>query len=336
MKETNRRLMISLVTLFVLVTGFLSFKRIDADAVDCTLTYSTDISDVTDVVAENKGLVVDLYQIASFTQNGDSFVFTPGEEFKSLFNNKTDFMKMDSDQLDEFANSCSKIVFNGSFTPDKAKIGQNTLLSDKLYLAIVRNDNTDKENYLKIEDDKYSSVFSTKKNSYYFKPLLVFTQGADLQVDLNKYTKQNGELVIEKVLKTYAGKPVTFVFEVDLIKDNQEVQFDVVSLTFNSYGVKQTIVKNIPVGSKVKIKEIYAGSSYKVSGDSSIIEKDIQCSADKKGESGYIETKATFENDFNDDSKKGYGVLNTFNSVKSADKIIWEFRDNDLGGTNNE
>ena len=335
MKETNRRLMISLVTLFVLVTGFLSFKRIDADV--CTLTYSTDISDVTDV-AENKGLVVDLYQIASFTQSGDSFKFTPKEEFKSLFINEPDFVNMDSDQLDEFANSCSKIVFNGSFTPVKAKIGPNkTLSSDKLYLAIVRNDNTDKENYLKIEDDKYSSVFSTKKNSYYFKPLLVFTQGADLQVDLNKYTKQNGELVIEKVLKSYAGKPVTFVFEVDLIKDNQEVQFDVVSLTFDSYGVKQTIVKNIPVGSTVKVKEIYAGSAYKVSGDSSI-EKiiHIQCSADKKDESGYIETKATFENDFNNDSKKGYGVLNTFNSVKSADKIIWEFRDNDLGGTNNE
>ena len=333
MKETNRRLMIGLVTLFVLVTGFLSFKRIDAD--DCTLTYSTDISDVTDV-AENKGLVVDLYQIASFTQNGDSFVFTPGEEFKSLFNNKTDFMKMDSDQLDEFANNCSKIVFAGSFTPVRAENGEKTLSSDKLYLAIVRNDNTDKDNYLKIEDDKYSSVFSTNKNSYYFKPLLVFTQGADLQVDLNKYAKQNGELVIEKVLKTYAGKPVTFVFEVDLIKDNQEVQFDVVSLTFDSYGVKQTIVKNIPVGSTVKVKEIYAGSSYKVSGDSSI-EKIIQCSADKKDESGYIETKATFENDFNDDSKKGYGVLNTFNSVKSADKIIWKFSGNDLkGGTNNE
>ena len=333
MKETNRRLMISLVTLFVLVTGFLSFKRIDAD--DCTLTYSTDISDVTDV-AENKGLVVDLYQIASFTQNGDSFEFNPGEEFKSLFINEPDFMNMDSDQLDEFANSCSKIVFNGSFTPVKAKIGpNNTLSSDTLYLAIVRNDNTDKENYLKIEGDKYSSVFSTNKNSYYFKPLLVFTQGADLQVDLNKYTKQNGELVIEKVLKTYAGKPVTFVFEVDLIKDNQEVQFDVVSLTFDRYGVKQTIVKNIPVGSTVKVKEIYAGSAYKVSGDSSI-EKIIQCSSDKKDESGYIETKATFENDFNNDSKKGYGVLNTFNSVKSADKIIWEFRDNDLGGTNNE
>ena len=121
-----------------------------------------------------------------------------------------------------------------------------------------------------------------------------------------------GDLEIVKELTTYEdSSPVTFVFDIVATMDGETepVFSDVVGLTFTKAGARTAkIVGKIPVGANVTVTEVYNGSSYEVVGGDTkttvIVAKDQD------------PARVTFENKFDNERKKGYGIVNHFSYVE--------------------
>ena len=83
-------------------------------------------------------------------------------------------------------------------------------------------------------------------------------------------TQRYGDLEIFKDLTEYNAslKDALFVFQVEGTRNGEQVYSDVVSIKFNQAGKKSVLVKHLPAGTKVTVKEVYAGGSYSnTSGD---------------------------------------------------------------------
>ena len=83
-------------------------------------------------------------------------------------------------------------------------------------------------------------------------------------------TQRYGDLEIVKDLTEYNAslKDALFVFQVEGTRHGEQVYSDVVSIKFNQAGEKSVLVKHLPAGTKVTVKEVYAGGSYSnTSGD---------------------------------------------------------------------
>ena len=83
-------------------------------------------------------------------------------------------------------------------------------------------------------------------------------------------TQRYGDLEIVKDLTEYNAslKDALFVFQVEGTRNGEKVYSDVVSIKFNQAGEKSVLVKHLPAGTKVTVKEVYAGGSYSnTSGD---------------------------------------------------------------------
>ena len=83
-------------------------------------------------------------------------------------------------------------------------------------------------------------------------------------------TQRYGDLEIFKDLTEYNAslKDALFVFQVEGTRHGEKVYSDVVSVKFDKAGKKSVLVKDLPAGTKVTVKEVYAGGSYSnTSGD---------------------------------------------------------------------
>lgn len=86
----------------------------------------------------------------------------------------------------------------------------------------------------------------------------------------SQQTQRYGDLEIFKDLTEYNAslKDALFVFQVEGTRNGEQVYSDVVSIKFNQAGKKSVLVKHLPAGTKVTVKEVYAGGSYSnTSGD---------------------------------------------------------------------
>lgn len=177
-------------------------------------------------------------------------------------------------------------------------------------------------------------------------------------------------LEIVKSLENYneASGKAMFVFQIDAEKGLNEdgtpklVYSDVVGLNFTESGQKRVLVKKIPVGSVVTVREIYSGSSYKLTGwtgetgnpddaevfvgedGTVVIDKLLGSSGQIKGEidADGIETaaKVTFVNDYDPDGNYGSGIVNHFTYTEGENgQKSWKgvkLTDNQEGGAANE
>ena len=289
--------------------------------------------------------VADIYKIGTYELDNNVVIAKVSTPFASKFTSNPQLT--DEASINDFVNKCVEVVRDAetSLTPE-ATVSINNGLFDTnvgdIYIALVRTLDQQKAVISTGTDNNYVTKVEHPSFSYEFKPML-YMDGVRKDSDPNpeipcKYTRTEklGELVIEKILKSYRiSKPVTFVFKITKVKDvsgaevNQEM--DVLALTFKEAGKKKLIVKDIPVGTTIKVEEVYAGAGYAISGtdvNTIVIQQD---SNEKKAE-GYKESKVIFANDFNDNEKKGYGVSNTFVKKENG----WDFKDKDLetGGTN--
>ena len=314
--------------ILLLAVSCLSVNTLFADNDKNNLTFTS--TNILDIDANNT-LVVDLYKITTVT--GDVVNAPTDGPYKDLFVGlKKAFKDMNPEELAEFANKIAGIVFGSSITRDlTVGLTTNSVDNCTMYFGIVRNSNsTSKDDYLKVdtvdETKHYSSKFFGTENGYNFQPLLFFVQGDDLTIDLSKFELMSGELTITKEYKSFVkGTKKTCVFLIEKLIDNVWKQLDYVSLTFSDAGIESTTVKNIPIGSKVRVTEVYSGSSYKVQGDSA-----IEVEIVKADSTATTANTASFVNDFDDDRTQGYGVLNTFKTTNKA----WKYTGNDLtGGT---
>ena len=355
MKACNSKKFGVISIVVLMLAAFLSFNSVSAQAVSSDIEFTTDIED-TDV----KGLNVDLYWIADIGWdgvNGKYFLTNVKEAFKSVFKegfviDTTVTETIDSETLvetkgfdsDKYANDLCNIIFaeDASFTKDynvkvykpKEKPEKSTVVQG-LYLAIAKGSD---ENYIKKVDDKYVSYVSTELKEYDFSPYLVFVN-SETNVGLTKTNLKyqvmslaDGELIIEKEILEFGGKPVTFVFSIQITDPMDNVREDVASITFNSTDfdaeptienfTKRITISNIPVGSSVIVTEVYAGAGYKVVDDNSFTVT-VDSPVRNKGQEGYKESKVHFVNTQDDETKSGFGINNEFKYESSS--AGWKF-----------
>lgn len=108
-------------------------------------------------------------------------------------------------------------------------------------------------------------------NNYYSKENPDDTWVYDVTTGMKpQQTQRYGDLEIVKNLTEYNAslKDALFVFQVEGTRNGEQVYSDVVSIKFNQAGKKSVLVKHLPAGTKVTVKEVYAGGSYSnTSGD---------------------------------------------------------------------
>lgn len=102
-------------------------------------------------------------------------------------------------------------------------------------------------------------------NNYYSKENPDDTWVYDVTTGMKpQQTQRYGDLEIVKDLTEYNAslKDALFVFQVEGTRHGEKVYSDVVSIKFNQAGEKSVLVEDLPAGTDVTVKEVYAGGSY--------------------------------------------------------------------------
>ena len=203
------------------------------------------------------------------------------------------------------------------------------------------------------------TIFETDTNRYFFKPVLVAVPSTNEKTDeemktsdgpwkfeLDVYLKPEeaplyGSLTINKKIVTLNNRPidekwitpVTVVFRINGWKDEKKTgepfYSNYASITIPN-GTPVT-VEHIPVGTYVEVEEEYTGAGYTrvLDGEGPILTAVIPAP-----DAGTPQVTFTFKDTYNDELKKGYGIMNTFTKT-DADNWSWK---NDVGqnssGTN--
>ncbi len=126
-----------------------------------------------------------------------------------------------------------------------------------------------------VQSNEYTYDFTpylvSLPNNYYSKEKPDDTWVYDVTTGMKpQQTLRYGDLEIVKDLTEYNAslKDALFVFQVEGTRNGEQVYSDVVSIKFNQAGEKSVLVKHLPAGTQVTVKEVYAGGSYKnTSGD---------------------------------------------------------------------
>lgn len=174
-----------------------------------------------------------------------------------------------------------------------------------------------------VQSNEYTYDFTpylvSLPNNYYSKENPDDTWVYDVTTGMKpQQTQRYGDLEIVKDLTEYNAslKDALFVFQVEGIRNNKQVYSDVVSIKFNQAGEKSVLVKDLPAGTVVTVKEVYAGGSYSnTSGDT----QETVIVAD-----GVTDHPASvsFTNTYNGKLIPGTGIVNHFENKDG--ELSWE------------
>ena len=265
---------------------------------------------------------------------------------------KTGDMRTEID-LDGLAQGIMDVVYNekpDAVTDSPFAFGtKHENLEDGIYLAVIHGSKKSKmDDYVKFKveksaaeegsDDSQEPATATETKIYYsyeysqlheyrFQPILIFLKNTDLQaVTKQTIAPRYSDLIIKKNLSGFAVlgenekfKPVSFVYSIKAYDKNNNLVFDdVATLKFDKIEEleKETLVKRIPCGSRVVVKEIYTGSY--------VIDEEF----DEKETNIVVSPLASveFTNKFNDDPKHGYGLDNKYINTDGK----WSFGGRDI------
>ena len=121
-------------------------------------------------------------------------------------------------------------------------------------------------------------------------------------------TQRYGDLEIVKDLTEYNAslKDALFVFQVEGTRHGEQVYSDVVSIKFDEAGKKSVLVEDLPAGTVVTVKEVYAGGSYSnTSGETQEAVIDAEGVTDHPA-------SVSFTNTYNGKLIPGTGIVNHF------------------------
>lgn len=142
-----------------------------------------------------------------------------------------------------------------------------------------------------------------------------------------------GSIRITKELTEYNASQgdATFVFDVvareSADEDAEIVYSNVVSLTFSAVGIQEVVLEHIPAEAVVTVTEVYSGANCQIT-----VSDDESKSVIAYGEDGGPIT-FSFENEYDEDSKSGYGVENRFRYDTEQNTYQWTTDRQDIGGT---
>lgn len=233
----------------------------------CSLTFTLD-DDTEFAELRDLEIPVDVYKVADITEEAvyDTAKYTAfadlGLEKVSSTTTAEEWAKM--------AEKAMKTVEDKEIEPtEKVKVtkpegatkstGVIGDLETGMYLVQAETVQTSEYTY------DFTPYLVSLPNNYYSKENPDDTWVYDVTTGMKpQQTQRYGDLEIVKDLTEYNAslKDALFVFQVEGTRNGEQVYSDVVSIKFNQAGEKSVLVKHLPAGTKVTVKEVYAGGSY--------------------------------------------------------------------------
>lgn len=276
----------------------------------CSLTFTLDGTEFDEL--RSLEIPVDVYKVADIT-----------EEAVYDTTNYTDFAKLGLEKVSstttaeewaQMAEMAMETVEEKKIAPtEKVKVtkpegeaestGVINNLETGMYLVQAETVQTSEYTY------DFTPYLVSLPNNYYSKENPDDTWEYDVTTGMKpQQTQRYGDLEIVKDLTEYNAslKDALFVFQVEGTRNGKQVYSDVVSIKFNQAGEKSVLVKHLPAGTKVTVKEVYAGGSYSnTSGDTQETEIVAEGVTDNPA-------SVSFTNTYNGKLIPGTGIVNHF------------------------
>lgn len=232
----------------------------------CSLTFTLEDTEFDEL--RSLEIPVDVYKVADITEEAvyDTTNYT---DFADLGLEKVS-STTSAEEWAQMAEKAMKTVEDkGIASTADVKVTESTGVINNLetgmYLVQAETVQTREYTY------DFTPYLVSLPNNYYYKENQDDAWVYDVTTGMKpQQTLRYGDLEIVKDLTEYNAslKDALFVFQVEGTRNGEQVYSDVVSVTFNQAGEKSVLVKHLPAGTQVTVKEVYAGGSYKnTSGD---------------------------------------------------------------------
>lgn len=239
---------------------------------ECSLTFTLDGTEFDEL--RSLEIPVDVYKVADITEEAQ-YDTTGYADFASLGLEKIS-STTSAEKWAQMAEDAMKIVEDKGIArtaevkvtkPEGAEESTGVInnLETGMYLVQTETVQTSEYTY------DFTPYLVSLPNNYYSKENPDDTWEYDVTTGMKpQQTQRYGDLEIVKNLTEYNAslKDALFVFQVEGTRNGKQVYSDVVSIKFDEAGKKSVLVEDLPAGTVVTVKEVYAGGSYSnTSGD---------------------------------------------------------------------
>ena len=232
----------------------------------CTLTFTVDTEEFTELL--DLAIPVYVYKVADITEEA-AYDTTGYADFGNLGLENVSSTTT-AEEWAQMAEDAMKIVENKKIAPTAdVKVAKPEGATDStgvinnlktgMYLVQAKTVQTSEYTY------DFTPYLVSLPNNYYSKENPDDTWVYDVTTGMKpQQTQRYGDLEIVKDLTEYNAslKDALFVFQVEGTRHGEQVYSDVVSIKFDEAGKKSVLVEDLPVGTVVTVKEVYAGGSY--------------------------------------------------------------------------
>lgn len=273
----------------------------------CSLTFTLDGTEFDEL--RSLEIPVDVYKVADITEEAvyDTAKYTDfadlGLENVSSTTKAEDWAQMAEKAMETVKNKGIEPTVKVT-KPEGAAESTGVDLKTGMYLVQAETVQSSEYTY-----DFTPYLVSLPNNYYYSNENQDDTWVYDVTSTMKpQQTQRYGDLEIVKDLTEYNAslKDALFVFQVEGTRNGEQVYSDVVSIKFNQAGKKSVLVKHLPAGTKVTVKEVYAGGSYSnTSGDTQKTEIVAEGVTDNPA-------SVSFTNTYNGKLIPGTGIVNHF------------------------
>lgn len=238
----------------------------------CSLTFTLDDTEFAEL--RDLEIPVDVYKVADITEEAvyDTTNYTDFADLElekvSSTTTAEEWAKMAEKAMETVENKGIKPTEKVKVTKPEGATKSTGVIRDLetgMYLVQAETVQSNEYTY------DFTPYLVSLPNNYYSKENSDDTWVYDVTTGMKpQQTQRYGDLEIVKDLTEYNAslKDALFVFQVEGTRHNKQVYSDVVSIKFNQAGEKSVLVKHLPAGTKVTVKEVYAGGSYSnTSGD---------------------------------------------------------------------
>ena len=279
----------------------------------CSLTFTLDETEFDDDELRGLEIPVKVYKVADITEEAQ-YDTTGYADFAGL-GLKNVSSTTSAEEWAQMAEDAMKIVKAKEEIPSTADVKVTKPEGATEFTGVINNLETGM--YLvqaeTVQTNEYTYDFTpylvSLPNNYYSKEKPDDTWVYDVKTGMKpQQTQRYGDLEIVKDLTEYNAslKDALFVFQVEGTRHGEKVYSDVVSIKFNQAGKKSVLVKHLPAGTKVTVKEVYAGGSYSnTSGDTRGAVINAEGSTDNPA-------SVSFTNTYNGKLIPGTGIVNHF------------------------
>ena len=288
----------------------------------CSLTFTLDETEFDDDELRDLEIPVKVYKVADITEEAQ-YDTTGYADFAGLGLENVS-STTSAEEWAQMAEDAMKIVEDKKIAPTAdvkvtkpagaaESTGVINNLETGMYLVQAETVQTSEYTY------DFTPYLVSLPNNYYSKENPNDTWVYDVTTGMKpQQTQRYGDLEIVKDLTEYNAslKDALFVFQVEGTRHDKQVYSDVVSIKFNQAGEKSVLVKHLPAGTVVTVKEVYAGGSYSnTSGDTQEAVIAAEGSTDNPA-------SVSFTNTYNGKLIPGTGIVNHFE--KKNGEWDWE------------